>query len=95
METAYDWITMAIFAGLILVFLQRSTSEGEPSDSIWHYLPPSIGCMAANYVGNDKSGAISSAVGASGRHVLAALIVVAVLVYIYYVLRPFHHQSHP
>lgn len=86
---------MAIFAGLILLFLQRSTSEAEPTDSIWHYLPPSLGCMAANYVGNDKSGAISGAIGGSGRHILAALILVGVLGYVYYVLRPFNHQSHP
>ena len=95
METAYDWITMAIFAGLILIFLQRSTGESDPGDSIWHYLPPAIGCMAANYVGNDKAGAISAAIGGTGRHVLAALILVGVLAYIYYVLRPFRHQPRP
>lgn len=95
METAYDWITMAIFAGLILVFLQRSTGEADPVDSIWHYLPPAIGCMVANYVGNDKAGVISGAIGATGRHILAILIVVGVLAYIYYILRPFRHQSRP
>jgi len=95
METAYDWITMAIFAGLVLVFLQRSTGDQEPGDTIWHYLPPAIGCMIANYVGNDKSGGISGAIGETGRHLVALGVVAAVLAYIYYVLRPFRHQPRP
>lgn len=27
METAYDWITVGIFAGLVVLFMQRSTSD--------------------------------------------------------------------
>ncbi len=77
METVYDWITVAIFGGLVVLFLQRSMAEGEPQDTILHYLPPAIGCAVANYVGNQGYGPIS------------ALIVVAVLVYILLVLNPF------
>jgi hypothetical protein len=77
MQTPYDWITVAIFAGLIVVFLQRSTGEGEPTDSIWSYLPPSLGCAVANYLGNE--GYVAGAI----------LGIVAVLVYIYYVIKPF------
>ena len=40
MSTIYDWVTIGIFAGLIVLFLQRSTDEGPEVDSIWHYLPP-------------------------------------------------------
>lgn len=95
METPYDWITMAIFAGLILIFLQRSTSEGEPRDSIWHYAPPAIGCAVANYIGNDKHGTIADTLGSAGHHAVAALLIVAVLAYIYYVLQPLRHQRKP
>ena len=95
METAYDWITMAIFAGLILVFLQRSTGDADPADSIWHYLPAAAGCAIANYVGNDKEGAIAAAIGETTHHLIAALIIVGVLAYIYYILRPFRHQRRP
>ncbi|HWW64860.1 MAG TPA: hypothetical protein VNZ43_08885 [Sphingomonadaceae bacterium] len=95
METPYDWITMAIFAGLILIFLQRSTGEAEPGDSIWHYLPPAAGCAIANYIGNDKNGAIDNALGTVGHHILAALIIVAVLAYIFYVIQPLRHQRRP
>jgi hypothetical protein len=76
-ETVYDWITVAIFGGLVVLFLQRSVAEGEPQDTILHYLPPAIGCAAANYVGNHGQGPLSAA------------IVVAVLVYILFVLKPF------
>ncbi len=61
METIYDWVTMAVFAGLIILFLQRSTMD-EPPDTIWHYLPPSVGCALANYVGNEGYGIAAFAV---------------------------------
>lgn len=61
METPFDWVTMAIFVGLILLFLQRST-EDEPVDTIWHYLPPSVGCAVANYVGNEGYGVAAFAI---------------------------------
>jgi len=37
METVYDWITIGIFAGLVVLFLQRSM-EGQHEDSLFHYL---------------------------------------------------------
>lgn len=77
METVYDWITVAIFGGLVILFLQRSMAESEPQDTIFHYLPPAIGCAIANYVGNQGNG------------ILSALIVVAVLAYIILILKPF------
>ena len=77
METVYDWITVAIFGGLVVLFLHRSVGEQEPNDTILHYLPPAVGCAIANYVGNHGQGPIS------------ALIVVAVLIYIVLVLKPF------
>ena len=89
METVYDWLTVMIFAGLIVLFLQLSTSDGEPRDSIWQYLAASVACAVANYVGNDKSGQIAEAIGDTGRHFLAVAIIMGVLIYIYYVLKPF------
>ena len=74
METLYDWITVLVFAGLVTLFLQRS-SLVEPPDTIWHYMPPSIGCMACNYFGNE------------GQHVVAIVLLIAVLAYIHVVLK--------
>lgn len=77
METVYDWITVAIFGGLVVLFLHRSVQPGEPQDTILQYLPPAVGCAVANYVGNEGQGLISF------------LIVLAVLIYILLVLKPF------
>ena len=78
MRTVYDWLTIAIFAGLILLFLQRSSAE-TPKDKIYHYLPAAIGCGVANYLGND------------GQDVLALLVIGAIGVYVWYVLKPLAH----
>jgi len=76
-ETVYDWITIAIFGGLVVLFLQRSMAEKEPQDTIYHYLPPAVGCAVANYVGNHGQGPLSAG------------IALAVLIYIVLVLKPF------
>jgi drug/metabolite transporter (DMT)-like permease len=81
MQTPYDWITIAIFAGLIVVFLQRSVGDGEPQDSILSYLPPAIGCAVSNYLGNH------------GYDIFAVIGIVAVLAYSYVVLKPFRRQG--
>ncbi len=85
METPYDWITVGIFAGLIVIFLQRSVGEGEPQDSIWHYLPPAIGCAISNQLGN----AALKEDGSALFHLGGILGIVAVLAYIWYVIKPF------
>lgn len=75
METIYDWVTIAIFAGLIVLFLQRSTEE-VPSDRVIDYLPPALGCAVGNYLGNE------------GQTLLAILVIAAVPIYIWFVLKP-------
>lgn len=75
MQTIYDWLSLIIFAGLIPLFLQRSAQDNPP-DKIWHYLPPTVGCAVANYVGNE------------GQGILAFVILAAVLIYIFKVLKP-------
>ena len=74
METIYDWVSMIVFAGLIILFLQRSTMD-DPPDTIWHYMPPSIGCAVANYAGNQ------------GYGVVAAAILIAIGAYLIFVLK--------
>jgi len=80
-QTVYDWVTVAIFAGLAVLFLQRSASPGEPQDHILHYVPPELGCAFANYAGNH------------GMGLLALAIIVAVIGYILHILRPFRGRS--
>ena len=66
MDTIYDWVSLAIFAGLIVLFLQRSTSERAEKDvSLLYYLGAGVGCAVANYFGNN------------GQDIIAVLLLVA------------------
>ena len=76
MQTVYDWFSLAIFAGLAVIFLQRSV-EPESTDRLVDYLPPAIGCAAANWSGNHD------------HPVIAVLILVAVIAHIVLILKPF------
>lgn len=75
MQTPFDWITVAIFAGLVVIFLQRSVGEGE-QDSIVSYLPAAVGCAGCNWLGNE------------GYTAFAAVGLVALLAYIWFVIKP-------
>ncbi len=74
METIYDWMTMAVFASLVTLFLHRSAMD-DPPDTIWHYMPPSIACAVANYLGNE------------GYPIPAVAIIVGTLAYMVFVLK--------
>lgn len=92
METVYDWVTVAVFAGLIVLFLQRSSGEGEPQDSIWQYLGASIGCAVANYFGNK---AVEN--GAEGgvdylNHGVALVVLAGTIAYVWIALKPFKRR---
>lgn len=75
MNTIYDWVTVLIFAGLITLFLQRSSMD-DPPDTIWHYMPPAIGCALANYLGNE------------GMDVIAVAVIAIVVGYVFVILKP-------
>lgn len=79
METPYDWVTVGIFAGLIVLFMQRSTSESadDVNDPLWMYLAAGVGCAIANYIGNE------------GQHILAVLAIIATLAFVVHFLKPF------
>ena len=76
METVYDWLTIAIFAGLIVLFLQRSTAEVQV-DRVVDYLPPALGCALANWLGNND------------HPILAILVIATIPIYVWRVLKPF------
>ena len=77
METIYDWVTLTIFAGLIVLFLQRSVSDRAEKDvSLLYYLAAGAGCAAANYFGNEA------------QHVVAIAILAATVAFIVYFLKP-------
>lgn len=82
MQTIYDWVTVAIFAGIIVLFLQRSV--GPVRDSMWPYLAASVACAVVNQIGNH---AVEG--GGALWHVLAVAGLVATLAFINHFLRPF------
>ena len=82
METPYDWITIIVFAGLIVLFLQRS--QGVARDHLWQYLVAALGCAGTNYLGNE-----AIKLGENGYHVAAIALGVATLAFIWFALQPF------
>lgn len=78
MKTPFDWITVGIFAGLIVLFMQRSTSETEPvHDPLWMYLAAGAGCAVANHLGNNELP-------------IPAIVVIALTIgFILYFMKPF------
>ena len=84
METIYDWVSLAIFAGLIVLFLQRSTSERPEKDvSLLYYLGAGVGCAVADYAGNQ------------GQDIIAILLLAATLAFIVFYLKPFRLRAGP
>ena len=84
MDSIYDWVSLAIFAGLIVLFLQRATSERTEKDvSLFYYLAAGVGCAVANYLGNH------------GHDVAALTLLVATVGFILYFLKPFQRPSQP
>jgi hypothetical protein len=82
MESVYDWVTLAIFAGLIVLFLQRATSDRADKDvSLFYYLGAGVGCAVANYLGNH------------GESVFAWLLLAATVAFIVYFLKPFQRPT--
>jgi len=78
METVYDWVSLAIFAGLIVLFLQRSVGERTEKDaSLLYYLGAGVGCAVANYFGNH------------GQDLIAIVLLAATVVFIILCLKPF------
>jgi hypothetical protein len=78
MDTIYDWVSLAIFAGLVVLFLQRSTSEHTGKDApLLYYLGAGVGCAAANYFGNQ------------GQNLIAILLLAATVGFIIICLKPF------
>jgi uncharacterized membrane protein YhaH (DUF805 family) len=76
MKTVFDWLTVAIFGVLALVYLQRSVGVRPAHDALWKYLPPALGCMIANSVGNE------------GATLPATALMFVTLLYVWFVIRP-------
>ena len=83
LHTIYDWLTVAVFAGLIVLFLQRSMQEA-PTDKLWHYLVASAGCAITNFFGNQ-----GVELGSIASHIIAVVTLIATGAFVVYFIRPF------
>lgn len=81
METVFDWLTVGIFAGLAVLFLQRSAGPRPKDDRIAYYLPPAMGCAAANYLGNHD------------WRMIAVVLMTGTIAYVWIVLKPLRHSD--
>jgi len=81
METVYDWLTIAVFGFLVVLFLHRSVDVENPKDHLWQYLLAGVGCAIANWLGNER------------LDLLAVGTLLATLVFIHYTLQPFSFRS--
>ena len=78
METIYDWVTLGIFAGLVVLFLQRSVGDEAPkNDSLLLYLVAGASCAIVNYFGN------------KGQDLVAIPLLVLTIGFILRFLKPF------
>ncbi len=81
LKTIYDVTAIGMFAGLAILFLQRSASRIPDPIPMWKYAVPAIGCALADYLGDHDQTPASVAV------------FLATVLYSVIVLRPLH--QHP
>jgi hypothetical protein len=80
LSTVYDLVTIVLFAGLAILFLQRSLGPPSDRDRIYYYAPPAIGCATANWFGNQH------------QDLIAIAIIVASIAYTFIVLKPLRER---
>jgi predicted alpha/beta-fold hydrolase len=84
MDTAFDWVTIVIFAGLVTHFLQQSATKGARPTPLWQYGVAAAGCALANWLGNEGQGPAAGAV---------IVLTLGFMIYVY-VRRPGTREDH-
>lgn len=82
MKTPYDFVTLALFAAVIVLFLQRSTTGADDPHPLWQYLVAAVGCAVTNYLGN------------AGMTAAGIAMLVVTIGYVVLVLHPFRRPMH-
>ncbi len=77
MKTIYDIVSMVMFAGIAVLYLQRSASEEQDSVAIWKYGVVALGCAGGNMLGNQ------------GHPIVAGAMLIAVVIASILMLKPF------
>ena len=80
MQSIWDWLSLALFAGLAVLYLQRSMEEQRRQDRVTDYFPPAVACAVANYLGNHH------------YSFFAVLLLIGAIAHIFFILKPFQGQ---
>jgi len=78
MKTIYDLVSVIAFAGLAILYLQRSASSSPDPVAIWKYGAAAFGCALADYLGDH------------GMPVAAIATFVVLALFSVVALKPFH-----
>ena len=81
MKSIYDVVSLILFAGVALLFLQRSAEEERDSVPLWRYAVAAAGCAAGDLAGND------------GIPIAAAVAFLATGAFSLFMLKPFSRPS--
>ncbi len=81
MDTVFDFISVGLFAGLAILFLQRSAAEEADTIPMWQYGVAAVMCAGGNYLGNHE------------QPIYGGLILAATTVYSVFILKMFGRPS--
>ena len=81
LKTIFDVISISLFAGLAILYLQRSASKEPDEVALWKYAVAAIACAVADYLGNN------------GQTFGAAAMFVFVVAFSILMLKPFSRPS--
>lgn len=83
MKTIFDLISVSLFAGLAILYLQRSAAHDEDAIPLWRYGVAAIGCAVADVLGNN------------GYDIPAYAMFVFVVLFALAMLKPFQQRPKP
>jgi len=81
MKTIYDVLSILLFAGIAILYLQRSAADEPDSIGVWRYAVVALGCAVGNTLGNQ------------GHPFLAGALLIAVVIGSILLLKPFESWS--
>ncbi len=58
MKTLYDLFSCILFAGIAVVFLQRSAAPTRDATPLWRYAMAALGCAVGDVFGNNGYGVL-------------------------------------
>jgi len=78
MKNIYDLISIIAFAGLAILYLQRSASPSPDTVALWKYAVAAVGCALADYFGDH------------GMVIASIVTFIALALFAFAMLKPFH-----